>query len=148
MKRYLFSLFLASPFLILLSWTIKLHYQKETLPEVILPITGYDPRDLLSGHYIQYQIDWNKADCSQFEDTLCPRGDFDNTPGQRNVHRFYIHEKDAFVLNEALTKGEYNGEKVYFSIIYAYRKGIIPIPKHLLINDKNWQEIIINNKGE
>jgi uncharacterized membrane-anchored protein len=26
--------------------------------EIILPISGYDPRDLLSGHYLIYQIDY------------------------------------------------------------------------------------------
>jgi uncharacterized membrane-anchored protein len=27
--------------------------------EVTLPISGYDPRDLLSGHYLRYSIDYN-----------------------------------------------------------------------------------------
>lgn len=26
--------------------------------EIVLPISGYDPRDLLSGHYLIYQIDY------------------------------------------------------------------------------------------
>lgn len=33
--------------------------------EVTLPITGYDPRDLLSGHYLIYQIDYGVSG-------LCP----------------------------------------------------------------------------
>lgn len=32
-----------------------------------VPITGYDPRDLLSGHYLQFSYDWNLLDTGQTE---------------------------------------------------------------------------------
>lgn len=33
-------------------------------------ITGYDPRDLLSGHYLQFRYDWNLI-ANEFETQLC-----------------------------------------------------------------------------
>lgn len=47
-------------------------YKKSVLSygtEVTLPISGYDPRDLLSGHYLIYQIDYGVSG-------ICP----DNSP--------------------------------------------------------------------
>ncbi|WP_230463471.1 GDYXXLXY domain-containing protein [Sphingobium sp. Cam5-1] len=37
--------------------------------EWLIPIRGYDPRDLLRGHYIQYQYDW-PVDASQDDRNL------------------------------------------------------------------------------
>ncbi len=146
MKRYLYPLFLALPFFLLLSWAIGLHYQKMTMPEIELPIKGYDPRDLLAGHYIQYEIDWNNANCMQFENEVCPKEVFSHTG--YNVPRFYIPEKDAKRLDTLFRRGMYKNKKVTFSIIYAYTPGVQPIAKRLLINGKDWQEFINNNKGE
>lgn len=40
-----------------------------------IPVTGYDPRDLLRGHYLTYQYDWNWAEeqksCEQENCALC-----------------------------------------------------------------------------
>ncbi|ALO25425.1 MULTISPECIES: GDYXXLXY domain-containing protein [Leptospira] len=39
------------------SWEIvTLEFSKSSGKEVVLPITGYDPRDLLAGHYLRYDI--------------------------------------------------------------------------------------------
>jgi len=40
--------------------------------EIILPISGYDPRDLLSGHYITYRIEYGISEiCSnQYESRI------------------------------------------------------------------------------
>ncbi len=148
MKRYIFALFLSVPFFLLLAWAVGLHYQMVTMPEVTLPITGYDPRDLLAGHYIRYQIDWDKADCNQFENNICPEEAFKDKQTGRAVHRFYIPENRARALDTAFITGMHNGEKLSFSVVYAYKDGVKPIPKRLLINGKDWQETITNNKGE
>ena len=55
---------------------ISLFITKNSGVDIKLPVMGYDPRDLLSGHYIQYQIDWEKADCNQFEDSVCHKDNF------------------------------------------------------------------------
>ena len=60
------------PFCALIAWTMWLYVQQATGTEIKVAVTGYDPRDLLSGHYIQYTIDWNKTNCNQFPDGICP----------------------------------------------------------------------------
>ncbi|AEG50635.1 hypothetical protein Sphch_3005 [Sphingobium chlorophenolicum L-1] len=63
-----------------LSWaaTYRLAQQGQ---EWLVPIRGYDPRDLLRGHYVQYQYDWPVAEASSagqgslsFASRLCIEG--------------------------------------------------------------------------
>lgn len=51
-------------------------YNKETGTEWRIPVAGYDPRDLLRGHYLTFRYDWNWAKnmntaCSGKECALC-----------------------------------------------------------------------------
>lgn len=46
------------PFLVLLLYTIYNAVSLSAGTEAILPISGYDPRDLISGHYLAYQVDY------------------------------------------------------------------------------------------
>ncbi|WP_420142969.1 GDYXXLXY domain-containing protein [Sphingobium sp.] len=39
------------------SWAT-IHRQSQQGQEWLVPIRGYDPRDLLRGHYVQYRYDW------------------------------------------------------------------------------------------
>lgn len=41
-----------------------------------VPVQGYDPRDILRGHYVQFQYDWPGPDAEQGRawDTLCLEG--------------------------------------------------------------------------
>ncbi len=41
------------------------HYRVTYGQEVTLPIEGYDPRDLLSGHYLIYRVDYGVKDLCQ-----------------------------------------------------------------------------------
>ncbi len=52
------AILLALPIVALASMMSYRHMQFKTGVEVVLPIRGYDPRDLLSGYYIVYQIDY------------------------------------------------------------------------------------------
>lgn len=47
------------------AWMLYLASFTQSAEIITLPVRGYDPRNLLSGHYIQYQIDWERADCNQ-----------------------------------------------------------------------------------
>ena len=41
--------------------------------EIILPISGFDPRDILSGHYLVYRIDYgiqNKDICGNYDNNI------------------------------------------------------------------------------
>jgi uncharacterized membrane-anchored protein len=48
-------------------WLLSLNIALMRAQEVTLAVSGYDPRDLLSGHYLRYQIDYGM--------TPEPRGD-------------------------------------------------------------------------
>jgi len=48
------------PVLALAAWTSRHALIKYTGTEVELPILGFDPRDLLSGHYLRFRIDYGK----------------------------------------------------------------------------------------
>jgi uncharacterized membrane-anchored protein len=54
------------PILSLASLTIYKRHILTTGEEVTLKITGYDPRDLLSGHYLTYRVEYGV-------DNICPR---------------------------------------------------------------------------
>ena len=46
------------PLLVMAIWMGTHTYHKYTAPTVLLKVTGYDPRDLLSGHFLRYQVDY------------------------------------------------------------------------------------------
>lgn len=120
------------PLLLLACWIMYMQNQVTTGRPVELPITGYDPRNLLSGHYLAYTIDWDRADCSQFEKGICPRRAF-----SRAV-RFYVPENYASALDARLRQN--NGR---FSVIYSYHKNRRPIAKQLLIDGQDWKKVIV-----
>lgn len=139
---------LAFPVAVLLVWTLLLTAKVLAMPEATVRIAGYDPRDLLSGHYIDYTIDWDNTDCAQFENNTCPQEDFaryaDNAYwGSR--YRFYIPETHAQELDELF---RFNDENHVFEIIYKYSPGMRPVAKELLIDGRPWRETINNNRGK
>lgn len=131
-------LLLSSPFICLLVWIVFIFCQSFG-QDVILPIRGYDPRDLISGHYIRYQIDWDKADCSQFESNDCPKNDFCTFHRINRQCRFYIPEKHAEYLDYLFR--EKNGD-LKFEVKYSHQNGKKAIAKKLLINGIEWQKFI------
>lgn len=130
MHKYLIYLLLL-PFVFFVFWIGYLSSQVKDGQEIVLPISGYDPRNLLSGHYIDYQINWTRADCTQFGDGTCPKQEF-NQNG-----RVYIPEKYAARLEKMLNEPAYQ-----FEVVYAYKPGHAPIVKELLINGRNWLEVV------
>ena len=48
------------PVVVWTAWTACLAYARATGTVVVLPITGYDPRDLIAGHYLRFQVDYGK----------------------------------------------------------------------------------------
>lgn len=58
------------------SWAFT-HFKAQQGTIWIVPINGYDPRDLLRGHYITYRYDWPElefADNQTYISALCIRG--------------------------------------------------------------------------
>ena len=139
-KTWIYAAIFA-PFLVLVGWTVMTVNYRSTASEIVLPVRGYDPRDLLSGHYIQFQIDWDRADCRQFPNGQCDRQAFERN---RFGERFYIPEKRASELNAMFRRR--NTENRVFSVIYAYEPGKPAIKKNLLINGQEWSEYLKNPK--
>lgn len=52
------------PVLVLGCWTFWQAVRVAAGTEVRFRVTGYDPRDLLSGHYLQYRVDFGPAVCA------------------------------------------------------------------------------------
>ena len=144
MKKYILIAGITLPFICLLGWTLFLTVTRNTGKDIIVDITGYDPRDLLSGHYIAYQIDWENTDCTQFDDDVCPDEEFCKEAHWGRQCRFYIPENQAKDLDNLFARRSRNDLK--FEVVYSYRKDRTPIAKKLLINGKDWQEYLRNKK--
>lgn len=138
MNKKTLALIFYTPLLVLLVWTAWLYGLQMTGEEVTVAIRGYDPRDLLSGHYIQYTIDWNRTDCRQFSDNICPQNEFCKEARWGRQCRFYIPEKDAKKLDRLFWRR--NDTDMIFEVVYSYRKGRPPLAKQLLINGKDWRK--------
>lgn len=130
-KKTLVTAGVLIPFLAFVGWAAHYSLLMNNSAVVLLPIRGYDPRNLLSGHYIQYQIDWAKADCSQFPRSECPQAAF------RNANRFYVPENKALTLERAINAAENSAE-----VAYAYQEGKTPVARTILINKRDWKEMV------
>lgn len=137
MKDRITLLLISAPLFFLIGLVVFFSMQSAYLPEVTLRIQGYDPRDLLSGHYISYRIDWANSDCLQFPDKTCPKGNafFKN-------QKFYVPEAEAAKLDELLR----NPQGRIFEVVYSFGDGVRPRPKRLLINGQDWL-IAVKNEG-
>ncbi len=106
------------------AWVLYLASFTQSAEIITLPVRGYDPRNLLSGHYIQYQIDWERADCNQSNwKGVCPRNAF------AGVDRFYVSENRAYALERQINAADVRAE-----IVFAYRSGHRPIARELVVN--------------
>jgi len=136
-KKYYWLIAFAIPLICLIGWSISLSIEQKSGQEVRLPITGYDPRDVLSGHYIQYKIDWKRADCTQFPNGRCPdKNLFCKEARWGQQCRFYIPEENAHHLDDIFRAR--NKTQDVFEVVYSYRPGRKAMAKQLLINGKDW----------
>lgn len=140
MNRKILLIAILFPIVCLMSWVSFLFIQRETGQDIIVSVQGYDPRDLLSGHYIQYTIDWEKTNCQQFETGVCPKDEFCKEARWGRQCRFYIPENKAHQLDRLFWKR--NSTDMIFEVVYSYHKNKTPIAKSLLINGKDWKEFI------
>jgi uncharacterized membrane-anchored protein len=81
MKRMLALLALVFPLLFLSFVVMRIHFLQMPGEKIILPIVGNDPRDLLSGHYLQFRLNYpgGEPQCNFFDKDsdvyVCLRGD-------------------------------------------------------------------------
>ncbi|MEZ5451454.1 MAG: GDYXXLXY domain-containing protein [Thiothrix sp.] len=158
-KRILLIVSLALPIIALALNAYLKNTQRDGGEEVVLPIEGFDPRDLLSGHYLLYRVDYGvekgcgtqdeeasvclrpmrsiypqgnlPADCELFI-----RGRCDSHAGfLADIERFYIPEEYAQSLEDKVRdrKGEL--------VLSVDRQGNAAI-RDLLIEGKPWKEAV------
>lgn len=137
LKKYINWGLILAPAVLLLLWSIFLSVQLRNGQEVSIRIKGYDPRSILSGHYINYEIDWADTDCTQFADNICPELDFEKSLYAKywgKAGRFYIAENRAEDLDRAVRHSDNVAE-----IVYSYQKGRQPFALRLLINGEDFK---------
>lgn len=132
---------------------------RENGEKVVLPIEGFDPRDLLSGHYLTYQVDYglgnhgcrdyqgNADICLRPQTALYPAGELpancrlfiqgycDNSQFTAGIERFYIPDEYARDLENAVR--DKRGELV-LSVGSAGTAAI----RDLLIDKQPWKTAI------
>lgn len=143
MKNKIILFILLIPVICLFAWNCFLWYDKDSGTEIRVSITGYDPRDLLSGHYIRYRIDWDKTDLAQFENKPFTKQDFMDSLNRKSF-RFYVPEKYARYLDKMLMQSTNVKEedKRRIEILYSYKKGKHPIATKLLMDDQDYKQLL------
>lgn len=71
-SKYWLGLFLVIPIMFLAAWVAKIETDLKTEKTVMIRMSGFDPVDLISGHYLFLMPDWSQTDCRQFEHNSCP----------------------------------------------------------------------------
>ena len=125
--------------------------------EIELPVRGYDPRDLLLGHYITYAYDWDVlAQCESGDCVYCI-GEIP-TPGERVIvrrietaqseecrdrildkkeslpTRYYIPEHEGATLERAIREHR-------ASVKLSIDSGGHAVVRELLLDGKPWRQI-------
>lgn len=143
------------------------HQQREHGDTITLAIQGFDPRDLLSGHYLIYDIDYgidedNGCPASHIEAVACltPTAQIfpsDELPGSctqyingncndkahfiTGLERFYIPEQYAKQLEKYVQN---NQGKLVISLDGSGQAAI----RDLLINDQPWKTLITEQETD
>lgn len=150
---------IAFPIVLLLGLTLQKHTLRQTGTKKIFPISGYDPRDLLSGHYLIYTIDYgvpNLCDYSsgsyeQKESHICfdsnmhvagpvpssckvaIRGECKGGRFVAGLERFYVPQEKALALERLIQSKK-------ASIVVAIGDNGSSQVTDLLIEEVPWQE--------
>lgn len=128
-KKYLSLAGLLLPIVFFIGLIAQLQIAAWDLPIVRVAVRGYDPRDLLSGHYLNLRVDWEKTDCFQFSDNQCPEQRF------RSRYVYYIPETKARPLEKLLTEPDLDTQ-----LVFSYPSKGLPQVLDLEINGKSWIE--------
>lgn len=130
MKRnYIVATILVFPIIALFFWVISVNVTMNRADTVFVKVTGYDPRDLLSGHYVVLRPVWGETDCTQFKNDECPSRDFEYS------YRFYLPEGDAKYLDRVISRQS----DLDMYLLFATPSNGKPLVKDLYINGLQWK---------
>lgn len=64
------KILLCVPIFILLGWVVSVQMSVSSGTQIVMPVQGFDPRDILAGHYLQVSVDYSsfKNECPRRED--------------------------------------------------------------------------------
>lgn len=87
------------------AWAVS-HVRAQQGEEWLIPVEGYDPRDLLRGHYIQYRYDWpveksadpDMANSTFYGQDLCIEG---RAPNMVRARVYQAGDKDCAIVARA-----------------------------------------------
>ena len=160
-NRWTLLLALLLPICVLATNTWLSHQQKTQGDTITLPIQGFDPRDLLSGHYLTYDINYGISGengcptshieaiaCLQPERQIFPSDELPDSCTQyiagtcnddaqfiAGLERFYVPEQYAKQLETHVQ----NGEGKLVITIDGNGKAAI---RDLLINNRPWKTLV------
>lgn len=158
-SKKMLLLSLLFPILLLAGLTFRKQSVKSFGQTLVLPISGFDPRDLLSGHYLVYRIDYGFDVCRTLSSKktkdkfvfVCPkeqrvesfppsscqiaiRGTCFGSQFRAGVERYYVPEDEALRLEKLVQAGN-------ASILLSVSKDGKAVVKDLLIEGRRWQEL-------
>ena len=155
-KKYIL-ISLIIPIIALLTLAIYKKYNFLTGQQITLPITGYDPRDLLSGYYLTYTVEYDiEQIChnkkyredkvayiclkpKKFSYTkpypcdLFIKGVCNKTVFKAGIERYYVPKGNAKRLEKVVRSNK-------ASIVLSVPKNGDAQIKDLLINGKSWKD--------
>lgn len=133
MKNKIFAILLFVPVIVLGAYMVKL-ISMSRFEKVEVAVQGYDPKDFFSGYYMYLRPDWEKTDCSQFADNICPREEFEQT------YTFYIKREQSDKLSAKVNAGD-------VKLQFSYSKGgFKPLITDLLVDGKSFLEYLQQTK--
>lgn len=133
MRRNITIFLLSIPVLVLLLWVGLINYKIHNAPLVKVVVTGYDPRSLISGHYLNLRPLWEKTDCAQ-----CEPSNFDYT------YRFYLSEFEAKYLDRLISRRN----DLHMELEFALPVNSSPVIRELYIEDLPWKQWVKQNPAK
>ncbi len=130
-KRTWLILSLLFPIIFFVGWIGYMEDKIQHASEIVIRAEGYDPRNLISGHYLSLRLNWQETDCSQFSDNLCHPNRFES------VYEYYIPEEYAQKLDKLV-----QDKQVKVDLVFAYPSDKKPYLKRLHLNGIYWQDWI------
>ena len=137
MKKVFVLIALLAPAFFFLGWIGVLASNTQTGQEVRVEIEGYDPRDLLAGHYILYRNN-NSSVQQNIVGTPCKEWHF------YGAHRFYVPQEYARTLDRLFS----SRRRYQFEVVYSCVAGRKPIAKQLLIDGMDWRDFLMQDRGK
>lgn len=133
----LLMIFLILPIILLAAWILKIETDLKTEKTVTIRMSGFDPVDLLSGHYLYLRPNWHETDCAQFSDNTCPTDLFSSS------YRYYLPEFDAQKLDQHVWQ-----KNPPIDMIFVLRGKSKPMVQKLMIDGKSWQDWLASQDFE